>query len=192
MKKILVFISISISTAIVCSGQKDGSSNLNANKDHASSVYDEDTKTWTVYCRNGVAPQKYTIEEYSKANLENKLCESKPSNVICEGSFFFSGEVPTNDQGEKCTEITGNLIISRDSTLTSLAGLENITSVGGVLRISENAALSSLAGLEKLTSVSGYLAIANNPIKKDMYSCPTKEINPKLVVSLHDFCREYI
>ncbi len=39
-----------------------------------------------------------------------------------------------------------------------------LTSVGGDLEISENAALSSLAGLSNLTTVGGHSTIASNPV----------------------------
>ena len=58
-------------------------------------------------------------------------------------------------------EVSGNLIID-NSILTSLAGLESLVNVDGNLIISHNSALKNLIGLDNLNSIGGQLEIYNN------------------------------
>jgi hypothetical protein len=50
----------------------------------------------------------------------------------------------------------------KDTALTSLSGLYNLTSVGGALIVSSNPSLASLSGLENITSIRGYLHISSD------------------------------
>ncbi len=63
-----------------------------------------------------------------------------------------------------CTELLGNLSIDDDytSSITSLAGLSQITAVGGDVDIIYNDNLTNLTGLNNLTSIGGYLNIDGN------------------------------
>lgn len=60
------------------------------------------------------------------------------------------------------TSVGTAFIISGNTALESLAGLENLASVGSGLRIHENAALISLAGLNNISSVGLSLIIEYN------------------------------
>ncbi|MDN3687468.1 hypothetical protein [Cyclobacterium jeungdonense] len=59
-------------------------------------------------------------------------------------------------------EIEGDLIIRKNTNLTSLNGLENLSKVGWLL-IAENESLNSLQGLQNLREVKSKLYIQNNP-----------------------------
>ena len=61
-----------------------------------------------------------------------------------------------------CDSVLGDLkLLGRDSNITNLNGLSNITLVGGGLRILDTD-LVNLDGLENIRSVAGYLEIAFN------------------------------
>lgn len=58
-------------------------------------------------------------------------------------------------------EVTGNVYI-KSTSLTSMAGLENLTTIGGYLKIRSNNSLTTLDGLEGVTSVGGSLFVYYN------------------------------
>lgn len=82
---------------------------------------------------------------------------------ICTGDYIIDENNTSGDIAavSGCTEISGKLTI-RNTTLTNLSGLENLTSVGKYLVISFNYSLTSLTGLENLTSVGEDLGIIYN------------------------------
>ena len=88
---------------------------------------------------------------------ENALAVGYPGDYLID-NVDTSGDIAALSG---YTGITGNLRI-RDTTLTSLSGLENLTSIGGSLYIDYNPALTSLSGLENITSVGGVLTIYGN------------------------------
>jgi hypothetical protein len=83
-------------------------------------------------------------------------------NEVCTGNYIIDDIDTSGDINalSGCTEITGSLTI-KNTTLTNLTGLENITNIGGDLRIVDNFDLTSLGGLSNLTSVNS-LYILNN------------------------------
>lgn len=69
-----------------------------------------------------------------------------------------------------CTNIQGNLSIQEDEyeTITSLAGLEQITSVEGNLDVSLNSKLISLYGLHNISTLEGSISIFDNDMLKSI------------------------
>ena len=60
------------------------------------------------------------------------------------------------------TSIEGKLILSINTDLTSLAGLNNLTTIGGDFGMWGNSSLKNLNGLDNLISINGNLTISKN------------------------------
>jgi len=83
------------------------------------------------------------------------------------------GDVTVNTQAQvdnfkilypNCIQITGNLNITDNSSITNLNGFSNLENVTGAINIVRNAALLSLDGLQNLKSVGGNFWIDGNAI----------------------------
>ncbi|WP_162342575.1 receptor L domain-containing protein [Cyclobacterium salsum] len=89
-------------------------------------------------------------------------------------------------------EIEGDLIIRKNTYLTSLNGLENLSKVGWLL-IAENESLNSLQGLQNLREVKSRLFIQNNPQLKSLKGLENLTIVGEMIQissneNLEDFC----
>jgi hypothetical protein len=88
------------------------------------------------------------------------------TEVSC--NVWIEGENITNLNGLSfLTCIDGNLCIKKNSSLTSLAGLDNLTHIGNLV-IKNNDQLVNLVGLESLDTVHGTLKIWFNDLLKDL------------------------
>jgi len=107
----------------------------------------------------GCKPYFGDIEIYSNADIET-FSEVGYTHVF--GSVYIEETTLTSLEGmESLKWVTRDLVIQFNDSLTSLAGLENVTSVGG-LGIGDNNSLTSITGLENITSVGGVLGIVDN------------------------------
>ena len=82
---------------------------------------------------------------------------------VCTGDYIIDNINTSGDIAalSGCTEITGSLYI-RETQLTSLSGLENLTSTVGKVSIFSNDSLTDLSALQNLTSVGWDLSIQEN------------------------------
>jgi len=86
--------------------------------------------------------------------------------LACQGSYIVDASDTAQDLEDLrlCGSISGSLTV-RNSTLTNLVGLENLTDVGGEVEIRDNNSLLNLQGLENLTQIHTNLIIdANNSL----------------------------
>jgi len=81
------------------------------------------------------------------------------------GNLWISGNtgLTTIAALDNLSSLGGDIVISSTDVLTSLSGLENVTSVGKDLWITDNAALTSLTGLDNVTSIAERALIVDNP-----------------------------
>jgi len=104
-------------------------------------------------CGNGLPCPPFGNYYFVTQNEIDNFSINYPGCTILEGEVIINGDDITNLNGlSVLTSIAGNLIITENNILTSLAGLEGLTSIGNI-GISGNIALNNLTGLEGLTSV---------------------------------------
>ena len=100
----------------------------------------------------------YTLKTQDEVNDFPQDCDSVLGRLTVEKNT----DITNLDGLANLTSVGGGLFIDYNSSLTSLNGLANLISVGGGLLIYSNGALTNLDGLASLTSVEGFLQIYNN------------------------------
>ena len=107
----------------------------------------------------GECPQNaYTLKTQDEIDDFPQDCDSVLGRLTVEKNT----DITNLDGLANLTSVGGGLFIDANSSLTSLNGLANLISVGGGLLIYSNGALTNLDGLASLTSVEGFLQIYNN------------------------------
>ena len=100
----------------------------------------------------------YTLKTQDEIDDFPQDCDSVLGRLTVEKNT----DITNLDGLANLTSVGGGLFIDDNSSLTSLNGLANLISVGGGLLIYSNGALTNLDGLASLTSVEGFLQIYNN------------------------------
>lgn len=96
------------------------------------------------------------------ADITNLLSLSELENVAGNVSITLNPQLGSLAGLENLTSVGGNLFILR-TPLQSLSGLSGLQSVGGQFQINRVAALQNLAGLSSLSVVEGGIDILSNP-----------------------------
>lgn len=105
-----------------------------------------DSRQWEVRLDPGSSPVvkgDYLIEDSTDMQMLNGYAEVK-------GSLEIRGDIKNLEGLDQLTRVDGDLYIQRNSALTSLSGLGDVT-VGGGLHIEHNDMLTSLSGLKNIT-----------------------------------------
>lgn len=119
-------------------------------------------------------PATITLRTDKSTDVNTASATSKEESVNCvkgDSTQIFSGDVTISTTADlaqlsgKCV-IEGDLIIKSD--LANLDGLISLRHVTGNLNISENSNLESMAALNNLKTIDGYLWIADNPKLKQI------------------------
>jgi hypothetical protein len=86
-----------------------------------------------------------------------------PSGFLISGSVYIQDSPDLESlQGMENLTFTGNITISKNTSLKNLSGLEDIDTINGYVSIWGNDNLTSLSGLKKLTSINEDLYIYHN------------------------------
>ncbi len=107
---------------------------------------------------------KVDVGSFITESNENNNTVSRPiavTGVACNGNYILTTQAEVN-AFPACDFVNGNLRIA-GADIVDLTPLTSLTGVSGLLEIQNNTTLTSLAGLHNLTSVGGLL-MSNNPV----------------------------
>jgi hypothetical protein len=109
-------------------------------------------------------PGSFALTTQEQINL---FAIAYPDCTEVAGALLIGGDNPTDISDltplSNLSVINGQLQVSNTS-LTSLAGLGNVTTVAGNIVIRQNASLTSTGGLNSLTNIGGSMEISQNPV----------------------------
>jgi len=109
---------------------------------------------------------------FTHQNQITQFADLYPSCTEIGGDVIIQETIPNSITSlaglSQITRISGDLKIVTNTALPSLEGLNNLSSIGGALLIFENDALLSLNAFQNLETIHGYLSVGKNDVLTEL------------------------